>query len=59
MHAPIPVQGIEVSLQTRKPVKAVRSLATGDTLETSDRDGGAVRVRLGTLKHYDIVLYEY
>lgn len=59
LHAPIPISGVEVRLQTSRPVKSVRSLATDRPLTVTEREDNTVSVTLDSLNHYDIVLFEY
>jgi len=58
LHAPIPVDDIQISIIPFKPLKAVRLLSNGKKLRVSKRKN-RISMTVPTLKHYDIVLLEY
>ena len=59
LHAPLPVNNIDIDLQPSKPVKAVRLLKGGRELEFSAGPDGRVSLTVPELKHYEIALFEY
>jgi len=58
-HPPIPINDIEIILQSLKDVKTVRLLKDKRQLGFSVTQNGLVKVSVPELKHYEIVLFEY
>ena len=58
-HAPIPINDIEIILQSLKDVKTVRLLKDKQQLGFSVTKNGLVKVIIPELNHYEIVLFEY
>jgi hypothetical protein len=58
LHAPVPIDDIRISITPDKPVRAARLLSNGEKLRISERRG-RISLTIPTLRHYDIVLFEY
>jgi len=58
LHAPIPIDDIQISITPVKTIKAARLLSNGKKLRISKRKN-RVSMTIPTLKHYDVVLLEY
>ena len=58
LHAPIPIDKIQMTITPAKPLKAARLLSNGKKLRIS-KSKGRISVTIPALEHYDIVLFEY
>ena len=58
LHAPIPIDKIQMTITPAKPLKAARLLSNGKKLRIS-KSKERISVTIPALEHYDIVLFEY
>ena len=58
LHAPIPVDNIKISVASTNAFKTVRLLNSGSKLKYSQQNN-LIHITVPTLKHYDVVLFEY